>query len=288
VTNLKLTVLSGKGGTGKTTVSVNMALSLPNIQLLDADVEEPNSQYFLHPNFDKEENVFRKVPEINQSKCTACRQCVDFCEYNALAMMIDEVLVFPEICHSCGGCEKICPENAITEVDRVLGVLKHATTEYDVDFWQGELNIGEESSVPVIEALKEKTDNQKDIIIDAQPGTTCPTIEAVVDSDYGILVTEPTPFGLSDLKLASELMDELEIPYGVIINRAEEDSDEIIEEFCQEKGIDILLKIPFKREFAHLYSDGIPFVADYPEWKDKFKTVFEQIRGVIDGKNYSN
>ena len=110
----------------------------------------------------------------------------------------------------------------------------------------------------------------------------------MVDSDYGILVTEPTPFGLSDLKLASELMDELEIPYGVIINRAEEDSDEILEELCQEEGIDILLKIPFKREFAHLYSDGIPFVADYPEWKDKFKTVFEQIRGVIDGKNYSN
>ena len=288
MSSLKLTVLSGKGGTGKTTVSVNMALSLPNIQLLDADVEEPNSQYFLHPNFDNEEKIYRKVPEINQDICTACRKCVDFCEYNALAMMLDEVLVFPEICHSCGGCEKICPADAITEIDRVLGVLKHANNDYDIDFWQGELNIGEESSVPVIEALKEKADNQKDVIIDAQPGTTCPTIEAVVDSDYGILVTEPTPFGLSDLKLASELMDELQIPYGVIINRAEEDSDYIIENFCKEKDIDILLKIPFKRVFAHLYSDGIPFVAEYPAWKEEFKAVFEEIRGVLNEKNYSN
>lgn len=285
---MKLTVLSGKGGTGKTTVAVNMAISLPNIQLLDADVEEPNCQYFLKPNFNQSEEIYRKIPEIDQTKCTACRKCVDFCEYNALAMMLDEVLVFPEICHSCGGCEKICPENAITEIDRELGVLKHSATEYDIDFWQGELNIGEESSVPVIEALKEKADLQKDIIIDAQPGTTCPTIEAVVDSDYGILVTEPTPFGLSDLKIASQLMDELEIPYGVIINRAEEESDYIIENYCNKNDIDILLKIPFKREFAYLYSDGIPFVIDYPEWQEQFKTVFAEIRGVLNEKDHSN
>ena len=285
---MKLTVLSGKGGTGKTTVAVNMALSLPNIQLLDADVEEPNCQYFLKPEFNQSEEIYRKIPEIDQTKCTACRKCVDFCEYNALAMMLDEVLVFPEICHSCGGCEKICPENAITEIDRALGVLKHSASEHDIDFWQGELNIGEESSVPVIEALKEKMDLKKDIIIDAQPGTTCPTIEAVADSDYGILVTEPTPFGLSDLKIASQLMDELKIPYGVIINRAEEESDHIIENYCEKNNIDILLKIPFKREFAYLYSDGIPFVIDYPEWQEKFKTVFAEIRGVLDEKNYSN
>lgn len=285
---MKLTVLSGKGGTGKTTVAVNMAISLPNIQLLDADVEEPNCQYFLNPTFDKAEDIYRKVPEIDQSKCTACRSCVDFCEYNALAMMLDEVLVFPELCHSCGGCEKICPEDAIIEIDRSLGVLKHSIVEYGIDFWQGELNIGEESSVPVIEALKEKADIQKDVIVDAQPGSTCPTIEAVVDSDYGILVTEPTPFGLSDLKIASQLMEELEIPYGVIINRAEEESDYIIEDFCYKNDVDILLKIPFEREFAHLYSNGIPFVIDYPEWKEQFRALFAEIRGVLDEKDYSN
>lgn len=285
---MKITVLSGKGGTGKTTVSVNLALSLDNVRLLDADVEEPNSQYFLHPNFDKKESIYRKIPEVDQVKCTSCRKCVDFCEYNALAMMIDEVLVFPEICHSCGGCKLICPENAITEKERELGVLKHATNKYNVDFWQGELNIGEESSVPVIEALKKKADPNKDIIIDAQPGTTCPTIEAVVDSDYGILVTEPTPFGLSDLKLAAELMDELKIPYGVIINRAEEDSNYIIEEFCNENDIDILLKIPFKRKYAKLYSEGIPFVLKEKKLKNDLQKVFRQIGSVVNEENHSN
>jgi len=285
---VKLTVLSGKGGTGKTTVSVNMALSLSKIQLLDADVEEPNCKYFIGTDFDKEEKIYRKVPKVDQEKCTACRKCVDFCEYNALAMMIDEVLVFPEICHSCGGCKRICPVNAINEVDRELGNLKHGVNKYGIDFWQGELNIGEESSVPVIEELKEKTNPNKNVIIDAQPGTTCPTIEAAADSDYCILVTEPTPFGLSDLKLASELMDELKIPHGVIINRAEEDSDYIIEDFCEERNINILLKIPFIRDFAHLYSNGIPFVIDYPTWKDEFKKVFKEIRGVLDEKNNGN
>lgn len=285
---MKITVLSGKGGTGKTTVSVNLALSIENVQLLDADVEEPNLQYFLHPIFDKEESIYRKIPEVDQQKCTSCRKCVDFCEYNALSMMIDEVLVFPEICHSCGGCKLICPENAITETDRELGVLKHAKSEYNVDFWQGELNIGEESSVPVIEALKKKIDPDKDIIIDAQPGTTCPTIEAVVDSDYGLLVTEPTPFGLSDLKLAAKLMDELKIPYGVIINRAEKDSNYIIEDYCNINDIDILLRIPFKRKYAQLYSEGIPFVQKEKELKNHFRKVFKQVRSVVDEKNHSN
>lgn len=285
---MKITVLSGKGGTGKTTVAVNMALSLPNVQLLDADVEEPNLQYFLHPKFDNKELIYRKIPEINQKKCTSCRECIDFCEYNALAMMIDQVLVFPEICHSCGGCEKVCPENVIKEIDRELGVLKHAKINNKLDFWQGVLNIGEESSVPVIEALKEKAVNDKFVIIDAQPGTTCPTIEAVVDSDYGILVTEPTPFGLSDLKIASQLMDKINIPYGVIINRSEQGSDQIIEDYCSTNNIDILMKIPFKRRYARLYSEGIPFVEKNSKLKEEFKIVFDQIRGVVDEKDDGN
>ncbi|MGM0410045.1 MAG: ATP-binding protein [Bacillota bacterium] len=288
---MNITVLSGKGGTGKTTVSTNLALSLENVQLMDADVEEPDSYIFIEPDFEEGYiPVNRKIPEINQEKCTACRKCVDFCEYNALAMMLDEVMVFPEVCHSCGGCKIVCPENAITEKDRELGKLKYdkSANKGKIDFWQGEMNIGEESSTPVIEALKEHIDDNKTTIIDAPPGTTCPTIEATVDSDYAILVTESTPFGLNDLEMSVEVMEEIDIPFGVIINRSEEGEDGIIEEFCERKDINILMKIPFNREIAELYSDGIAFVKEMDEWKERFKELFSVIEGEIDEKNNSN
>ena len=288
---MNITVLSGKGGTGKTTVSTNLALSLENVQLMDADVEEPDSYIFINPDFNEDYiPVNRKIPVINEEKCTGCRKCVDFCEYNALAMMLDEVMVFPEVCHSCGGCEIVCPENAITEKDRELGKLKYdkEVQKGKIEFWQGEMNIGEESSTPVIEALKERIKNNKTTIIDAPPGTTCPTIEATVDSDFALLVTESTPFGLNDLQMSVEVMREVNIPFGVIINRSEEGEDSLIEDYCKKENIDILMKIPFDRKIAELYSEGIAFVKEMEEWKEKFKELFSVIEGEIDEKNNSN
>jgi MinD superfamily P-loop ATPase len=278
---MQITVLSGKGGTGKTTISTNMALSLDNVQFLDADVEEPNSYIFIKPDFKKEQDVLRKIPEIEEDKCTSCRACVDFCEYNALALLGEEVLLFPEVCHSCGGCKHICPEGAIREKDKKTGTVKSDLEVNGLEFWQGELNIGEESAVPIIEALKENINDDKTVIIDAPPGTTCPTIEAAIDSDYCILVTEPTPFGLHDLKMAVEVVQELDKPCGVIINRAEDNADRIIEDYCAKEDIPVLLKVPFDRKIARLYSDGVAFVEELRDWKDRFREVFARIKKVV-------
>jgi len=275
---ISLSILSGKGGTGKTTIAVNMALALENVQLLDADVEEPNDYIFISPEINSKENesVMRLIPVVDDDKCTACRKCVDFCEYNALAMMLDNVLVFEEVCHSCGGCKIVCPEEAITEKEKELGKLRHDSQE-NLDFWQGELNTGEEKAVPVIEKLKTKVDKTKKIIIDSPPGTTCPTIEAITDTDFTLLVTEPSPFGLHDLKMVVEMLEKISQPYAVVINRAESDSDYLIEDYCRENDIKILLKVPFSRKIAELYSRGEVFVDKIKGWEDKFKQLYKDI-----------
>ena len=276
---ISLSILSGKGGTGKTTLAVNLALALDNVQLLDADVEEPNDYLFISPEIESKEmeSVMRLIPEVDDEKCTACRKCVDFCEYNALAMMLDNVLVFEEVCHSCGGCKIVCPENAITEKEKELGKLRHDSQE-GLDFWQGELNTGEEKAVPVIEKLKTKIDRSKKIIIDSPPGTTCPTIEAISDTDFTVVVTEPSSFGLHDLKMVVEMLNEIKQPFAVLINRAEADSDYLIEDYCQKEGINVLLKIPFSRQIAELYSNGKPFVNELEGWETKFKKLYTEIR----------
>lgn len=276
---ISLSILSGKGGTGKTTLAVNLALALENVQLLDADVEEPNDYLFISPEIESKEteSVMRLIPEVNDDKCTACRKCVDFCEYNALAMMLDNVLVFEEVCHNCGGCKIVCPEDAITEKEKELGKLRHDSL-FNLDFWQGELNTKEEKAVPVIEKLKTKIDRNKKVIIDSPPGTTCPTIEAITDTDFTIVVTEPSPFGLHDLKMVIEMLNDISQPFAVVINRAEADSDYLIEDYCQEEGIKIMLKIPFSRKIAELYSEGIPFVDKLEGWEEKLQQLYQEIR----------
>ncbi len=270
-----VSVASGKGGTGKTLIATNLALSLNNSQLIDCDVEEPNSNIFVKAKMEEIEEVKTSVPEIDKEKCDFCGKCADFCAYNALAVVPNDILVFPGLCHSCGGCELVCPKGAISWKKRTVGKIEHGFSK-GLDFYQGVLNVGENMTIPVIKALKRKIDKNKDVILDSPPGTSCPVIEAVSGSDFCILVTEPTPFGLYDLKLAVEVVRHLKIPFGVIINR-EGIGDEGVESYCREEGIEVLMKIPQSKEIAELYSRGIPFMDEMTEWKDKFVKIFKRL-----------
>ena len=278
---MRIAIASGKGGTGKTTIATNLALSLEHMQFLDCDVEEPNSNIFLGLELKKIKDVTIPIPNIDKEKCTLCGKCSAFCQYNALAVLPNDILFFPELCHGCGGCTLVCPENAITEVGRTIGVIEGGRSD-SVEFYHGLLNVGEAMATPVIAALKELIDDEKDVILDSPPGAACPVIETVEGSDYCLLVTEPTPFGLHDLKIAVSLLRDLSVPFGVIINR-DGVGDSSVEEYCQEEGIPLLLKIPQDREIARLYSLGKPFVQEMPEWKGRFKALFETIKKEVRG-----
>lgn len=274
---MKIAIASGKGGTGKTTVSLNLALSLSDVQLFDCDVEEPNCNLFLGFDLEKVEDVVCQVPVINQEKCSICRQCSDFCRYNALAALPDRVLFFPSLCHGCGGCAVLCPEKAIQESQRSLGVIEKAKGRSSPEFYRGLLNIGETMTSAVIKTLKNHIDTRKTVILDAPPGTACPVIASIGDVDYCVLVTESTPFGFHDLRLAIDVVRSLKVPFGVIINRWGL-GDSRVEEYCKAEGIPILLKIPNDLKIAELYSRGIPFVREMPEWNEKFLCMFEAIK----------
>lgn len=277
---MNIAVASGKGGTGKTTIAINMALSLGNVQLLDCDVEEPNANIFLNAKMEKSEDVTIMIPEIDKEKCDYCGKCSEFCMYNALAVVPSKVLVFPELCHSCGGCELVCPQNAINWKKKSVGRIEHGVAN-GVDFYHGLLNVGEIQAIPVIKSLKKKVDKDKNVILDAPPGTSCPVIETIGGSDYCILVTEPTPFGLHDLKLAVDVVRHLYIPFGVIINR-DGVGNKKVELYCRTKKIPILMKIPHSEEIAQLYSKGIPFVGRLPAWREEFIKLFKQIEGEME------
>lgn len=271
-----ISVASGKGGTGKTTIAVNLALFLAQegshrIQFLDCDVEEPNAHLFLKPRIDSSQPVSIPVPRIDESKCTYCGRCAEVCAYNALAVLKDRVLVFDQLCHGCGGCALLCPEKAITEQDREMGVLE-AGKSGSIDFVHGRLNIGEAMPGPLIRAVKERIDLDCVTIIDVPPGTSCPVVESVKGSDYTLLVTEPTPFGLNDLELAVGLVRALEIPTGVIINRADL-GDQRVTEYCQREAIPILGEIPYDHSVARLCSRGVPIL----DCEGRYRQIFGQI-----------
>ncbi|WP_455393308.1 ATP-binding protein [[Eubacterium] cellulosolvens] len=276
---MKLAIASGKGGTGKTTIATNLALSLNNVQLLDCDVEEPNSHLFLDLSMKKVQNVNISIPKVDKTKCDYCGDCAKFCKYHALAVVRNEVLFFPELCHGCGGCTLVCPKNAITEQERTIGIIEKGNNG-NLEFYHGLLNIGEAMATPVIRALKTKIRKNRTVILDSPPGTSCPVIESVNEVDYVILVTEPTPFGLHDLKLAVKMVRAMELPFGVIINR-DDIGDDAVEKFCQREKIKILLKIPHDDKIARLYSKGISFVTELSEWKPKFKDLFNRIKDEV-------
>ncbi|MFH1845976.1 MAG: ATP-binding protein [Candidatus Omnitrophota bacterium] len=284
-----ISVASGKGGTGKTTVSVNLALSITdNVQLLDCDVEEPNARFFINPDIEKNEKVTIPVPEVDESKCVFCGKCQEVCEYNAIAVISSQqktgkskgkVLVFSELCHGCGACSYFCPQQAISEVDREIGIIEQGN-KGSLEFIQGALNIGEAMAPPVIRAVKKHIDIGKTVIIDAPPGTSCPVITSIQGSDFCILVTEPTPFGLNDLILAVEVLRKLNTPFGVVINRSDLGDDKT-DKYCKKENIPILMKIPFSREIAGAYSKGVSIVEVFPEYRKKFLGLFAEIKRII-------
>ncbi len=278
---MKIAVASGKGGTGKTSVAVNLALSLGGVQVLDCDVEEPNAHILLNPQVDETSPVEMLVPRILDERCDYCGVCSQFCQYNALFVVGETAMVFPELCHSCGGCSIVCPRDAIVEEPRQIGRIVKGTTG-DIDIVWGEINVGEPLSVPVVSAVKERMRGDRTVILDAPPGTACPVVETAHGTDYCLLVTEPTPFGLHDLQIAVEVMRQLDLPMGVVVNFAGI-GDKGVYDFCEEQEIPIVMEIPFDRRIAELYSRGTPFVAAMPEWKKRFISLAERIGEEVDG-----
>jgi MinD superfamily P-loop ATPase len=274
---MKIAIASGKGGTGKTTVAVNFALAIGNAQLFDCDVEEPNCNLFLGFDLEKQEDVTISVPEIDAEKCSLCGSCAEFCRYNAIAKLPQRVMIFPKLCHGCGGCQIVCPENAISEIKRPIGIIeKGVDLGSGISLFQGTLAIGEPMATPVIRQLQAHIDEKQVAVVDSPPGTACPVIATVSDMDYCVLVTEPTPFGLNDLILAVEVVRQLEVPFGVIINR-HGSGDDRVEDYCNSEDIPVLMKIPYGREMAVLYSEGIPFVQCMPQWKENFRALYNEI-----------
>ena len=313
-----ITVASGKGGTGKTTVAVSLALSItadhrtstddradPSLScsslLLDCDVEEPNAGLFLKPVIEERREVGQMIPEVNLEKCTFCGRCAEVCQYHAIAVVGEKVLVFPELCHGCGSCTLNCPTGAIHEVLNVMGTVERGWAELSpeagmpgrVEFAQGTMNVGEVMAVPIIRQLKQwvipsdasagpaGTPGDRPIILDAPPGTACPVVESMRGADFVLMVTEPTPFGLHDLRLAVEVArDELGLPVGVVINR-DGVGDLGVDEYCATEGIPILMRIPLDRRIAEAYSEGGTLVEVLPEYREQFKNLYAATRRLV-------
>ena len=283
-----LSIASGKGGAGKTTVAVNLAFSLARmpetkVRLLDCDVEEPNAHLFLKPRFTVCEPVYTPVPEVDEERCDYCGKCMDICRFKAIAVLGGKtVLTFPEMCHSCGGCLLVCPHKAITETGRELGVLERGQAG-QLDFVHGRLRVGEAMSPPLIGKVRSHLEPEGINIIDAPPGTSCPVITAMKQTDFILLVTEPTPFGLHDLRLTVGAVKLLDIPFGLVINRADMGDREVYT-YAAKENIPILMEIPFERGIAEAYSRGELFVRRFPEWEERFQRLYQDIAELTGAK----
>lgn len=280
-----ISIASGKGGTGKTTVAVNLALALENAQLIDCDVEEPNVHIFLKPDITAAEVATVPVPVVDLSKCDYCEACADVCVYRAINVFKPlsgawNVLLLPHLCHNCGACALFCPKHAIAEEQKGIGTIETGHSG-PLEYACGKLNIGEPKSPPLIKQLKKKINHDKTVILDCPPGTSCPMMTAVKGSDFCLLVTEPTPFGLHDLNLAVETVRKLGIPFGVFVNRATD--SKIIENYCAQSGAPFMGSIPFDREIARLYSQGNVFLAAKPEYRRLFVELADKIRANVPG-----
>lgn len=274
-----ISIASGKGGTGKTTVATNLALSMDsNVQFMDCDVEEPNAHLFLRPVFDLPKIITTPVPLVDENRCNLCGKCAEICQFRAIVVIGETVLTFPELCHSCGGCMEVCPEAAITEIGRELGIIEKGHRN-GMEFIHGRLRVGEAMSPPLISQVRSFTKPDMLTIIDAPPGTSCPVIMSMKNTDFVLLVTEPTPFGLHDLKLAFEAVNILDIPCGLVINRSDIGNNDV-RDYALKVNLPILMEIPFDRQIAESYSKGDVLVEIWPEWKEKFKELYYKIKGI--------
>ena len=283
-----ISVASGKGGTGKTTVATNLAVSMGHgcAACWTAMWKSPMPIYLFNPVIEQSETVFTAVPEIDKDKCTLCRKCSDICRFKVIAIAGKTILTFPELCHSCGGCMAVCPEGAITEIGRELGLLEQGTFDAG-DFVHGRMRIGEAMSPPLIKKVRERVKPGKINIIDAPPGTSCPVIAAMKDTDFVLMVTEPTPFGLHDLKLAVEAVKLLGIPHGLVINRSDLGNDDVWQ-YARTENLPILMEIPFDRAIAEAYSRGRLMVEAMPAWKGKFQELFSRIEQLSKARENRN
>jgi len=288
-----LTVASGKGGTGKTTVAVSLALSLAEFTkplLLDCDVEEPNAALFLKPAIEERREVGQMIPEVDLEKCTYCGRCAEVCQYNAIAVVMQKVLIFPELCHGCGSCTLNCPTAAIHEVLDVTGTIERAS-DGPVEFAQGTMDVGKPMAVPIIRQLKRwvipPDHGSRPVILDAPPGTACPVVESMRGAGFVLLVTEPTPFGLHDLRLAVEVArDEMGLPVGVVVNR-DGVGDQGVDVYCDAKDIPILMRIPLDRRIAEAYSEGTSLVEALPDHRKQFQNLYAAIEQLAAGEEVS-
>lgn len=285
---MKIAIASGKGGTGKTTIATNLAVSLARagraVQYLDCDVEEPNGHIFLKPHIDCVEEVTVGVPQVDESKCTGCGRCGQLCQYSAIICIQKHVLTFEPLCHSCGGCMAICPESAITEKQRKIGVAEYGNSNGNgVAFGHGRLDIGAIQTPALIRHVKRHAKEDAIVILDAPPGTSCPVIEAVKGVDFVLLVTEPTPFGLNDLELAVGMVKALKLPFVVVINRCDM-GDEGVVQYCRREGIDVAMKIPNQRRVAEAYSRGRMMTDVMPEYAGQFHELYHRISRRIAGQ----
>ncbi|MBC7286783.1 MAG: ATP-binding protein [Armatimonadetes bacterium] len=279
---MTIAVAAGKGGTGKTLVATSLAVAAAAearaVQLLDCDVEEPNADLLLRPEIGRREEVTILSPVVDRQACTGCGRCAQECQFSAIAVMRGNVITFPDLCAGCGVCAFVCPAAAIEEVARPIGVVEHGTTAEGVDFWQGQINVGVQRSGPVIRAVKKHVYENRLTIIDCPPGTACPMQESISGADFCLLVTEPTPFGLSDLAAAVETCHVLGVPCGVILNRAgAEDSDASVRDYCQKERLPLLLRIPEERRIAEAYSRGVTLAHAFPEWREDLAGVLEAV-----------
>ena len=286
---MRIVVASGKGGTGKTTIATSLALALGDrpVLFLDCDVEAPNAHLILKPNLVLRQQVGQLVPSVNEARCTGCGRCTEVCRYHAVAVLGGRVLIFPELCHGCGSCVMNCPEAALEEHMRVIGELEAGSTPTGIAFVRGVLRVGEPSASPVIRQLKKWAVTAEVYpqvsapgtveIRDAPPGTSCPVVETLRGADFALLVSEPTPFGLHDLRLIVELVREMNIPAGVIINR-DMASDGVLERFCADSDLPILMRIPLERDIGQALAAGQPLIAVRPAYATAFRDLFEHIQ----------
>jgi MinD superfamily P-loop ATPase len=283
---MKIAFASGKGGTGKTTIAVNLAWFLAHlgqpVQYLDCDVEEPNGHIFLKPNIERQERATVMVPIVDQGRCVSCGKCGEVCEFSAIVNLPSNTLLIPPMCHGCGLCTLVCPTSAISEGTREIGLIESGTASNGISFVHGVLNVGEPMANPLIEQVRARGVDSCLQIIDAPPGTSCPVVKTIFDADLVVMVTEPTPFGLHDLKIAASVASNLGVPVGIVVNR-EQGRFEPLEQYLGEHSLTVLARFPEDREIARAYSEGAILCEALPMYRAKFRALTAGIGELLQG-----